>query len=228
MVLDLALIEEGGNIQLVLDSQKKRFAKEDQVKECQEIYITWKKARGDLDTLNMNKNKIQKKIAERKKKDKTDKCEDLLKEKEENDKNIVNQQEKLKELEKHLNEKYSKVGNIVHESVPVADNEDKNEIVSSWGTPNKMKINGKPGSAHHHEVLKWIGGFDPERGSKIGGHKGYFLKGYGVLLNQALLQYGLSFLLKKNYEAMQTPLFMRQQALKATCQLSDFEESIYK
>lgn len=228
MVLDLALIEEGGDVNTVLDSQKKRFKKDDLVKECQEIYVIWKKARGDLDTLNMNRNIIQKKIGERKKKDKTDKCEDLLKDKEENDKNIINQQEKLKELEKSLHEKYSKVGNLVHESVPISNDEEKNEVVSTWGTPNKMKIDGKPGSAHHHEILKWIGGYDAERGSKIGGHKGYFLKGYGVLLNQALLQYGLSFLIKKNYEAIQTPLFMKQQALKATCQLSDFEESIYK
>jgi seryl-tRNA synthetase len=31
-----------------------------------------------------------------------------------------------------------------------------------------------------------------ERGQKIAGHRGYFLKGYGVLLNQALINYGLS------------------------------------
>jgi seryl-tRNA synthetase len=30
-----------------------------------------------------------------------------------------------------------------------------------------------------------------ERGQKIAGHRGYFLKGAGVLLNQALINYGL-------------------------------------
>lgn len=41
-----------------------------------------------------------------------------------------------------------------------------------------------------------------ERGQKISGHRGYFLKGYGVLLNQALINYGLATLLKAEY----TPL----------------------
>ena len=41
-----------------------------------------------------------------------------------------------------------------------------------------------------------------ERGQKIAGHRGYFLKGFGVLLNQALINYGLTFLGNKEY----TPL----------------------
>lgn len=32
-------------------------------------------------------------------------------------------------------------------------------------------------------------------GSRVAGHRAYFLKGMGVLLNQALINYGLSFLM---------------------------------
>jgi seryl-tRNA synthetase len=44
-----------------------------------------------------------------------------------------------------------------------------------------------------------IDGYDPKRGSKIAGHRGYFLKGYGQLLNLALVNFGLQFLIKKGY-----------------------------
>jgi seryl-tRNA synthetase len=44
--------------------------------------------------------------------------------------------------------------------------------------------------------------FDLERGQKVAGHRGYFLKGLGVMLNQALINYGISTLYKENY----TPL----------------------
>ena len=47
-----------------------------------------------------------------------------------------------------------------------------------------------------------IDGYDPKRGRKIAGHRGYFLKNYGVLLNQALINYGLKFLLKKKYDLL--------------------------
>jgi len=35
-----------------------------------------------------------------------------------------------------------------------------------------------------------IDGYDPKRGVKIAGHRGYFLKGAGTLLNLALINYG--------------------------------------
>jgi seryl-tRNA synthetase len=43
---------------------------------------------------------------------------------------------------------------------------------------------------------------DLDRGSKIAGHRGFFLKGLGVLLNQALINYGISFLSKSQYTCM--------------------------
>jgi seryl-tRNA synthetase len=67
-----------------------------------------------------------------------------------------------------------------------------------------------------------------DRGQSIAGHRGYFLKGVGVLLNQALINYGLSFLSNYNYTPLQPPFFMKQSIMKETCQLSDFEENLYK
>ena len=37
----------------------------------------------------------------------------------------------------------------------------------------------------------------------IGGSRCYFLKGDGVLLNQALINYGIAFLANKNYVPLQ-------------------------
>lgn len=120
------------------------------------------------------------------------------------------------------------MGNLVHESVPIDNNEDNNKIERTWGEPNKVKIDGKPGSAHHHEILNWIGGYEPERGQKIAGHRGYYLKGYGCLLNQALIAYGLKFLTQKKYEAVQPPYFMKRDIMSETAQLSDFDDQLYK
>lgn len=123
---------------------------------------------------------------------------------------------------------YSKVGNLVHDTVPVDDNEDNNKIERTWGTPVKREINGKPGSAHHHEILNWIGGYDPERGQKVAGHRGYYLKGYGVLLNQALISYGMKHLNSKGFTPVQPPYFMKKDVMAQTAQLSDFDDQLYK
>jgi len=73
-----------------------------------------------------------------------------------------------------------------------------------------------------------INGFEPDKGAAIAGHRGYFLKGPGVLLNQALINFGLNFLEKKAYTCMQTPYFMKKEIMAKTAQLSDFDEQLYK
>lgn len=73
----------------------------------------------------------------------------------------------------------NKIGNIVHESVPVSKTEDDNKVEKTWGVINEMKITSKPGFCHHHEILMMIDGCDLKRGTKISGHRGYFLKGPG-------------------------------------------------
>lgn len=60
------------------------------------------------------------------------------------------------------------------------------------------------------------------------GSRGYFLKGAGVLLNQALIQHGLAFGLSKGYEPIMTPFFMRQSVMSACAQLSQFDDELYK
>lgn len=122
-----------------------------------------------------------------------------------------------------INVEVNKVGNIVHDSVPVDNNEDNNEIVRTWGQIPDIKITNKRGGLNHHKVLESIGGYDPERGQKIAGHRGYFLKGFGVLLNSALVNFGMKFLMKKGYDLVQPPYFMKKKIMEETCQLSDFE-----
>lgn len=120
------------------------------------------------------------------------------------------------------------MGNIVHESVPVSNDEKDNRVERTWGEISKLKVTGKRGAYHHHEVLEAIDGYDSRRGQKISGHRGYFLKGPGVLLNMSLIQYGLHFLSKRGYTPMQPPYFMKREVMAETCQLGDFDEQLYQ
>ena len=80
----------------------------------------------------------------------------------------------------------------------------------------------------HHEVLTRIDGYDPERGVKIVGHRGYCLTGYGLFLNLALVNYGLEFLWRKGYKPNQPPHFMLREHMAKTAQLEQFDEELYK
>jgi hypothetical protein len=80
----------------------------------------------------------------------------------------------------------------------------------------------------HHEVLTRLDGYDPERGVKVVGHRGYFLKKWGVFLNQAMINYGLEFLSQRDYIPLQTPQFMLKDYMAKTAQLEQFDEELYK
>jgi len=54
------------------------------------------------------------------------------------------------------------------------------------------------------------------------------LTGPGLWLNQALINYGLHFLHKKGHKLIQTPFFMKKEAMKKVAQLEEFDESLYK
>lgn len=86
-----------------------------------------------------------------------------------------------------LHIKIKSIGNYVHESVPVSDNEDNNAVVRTWA-PEGVTVQENKEGIPHHGVLARLAGYDPERGTKIVGHRGYCLTGYGLFLNMALVR----------------------------------------
>lgn len=72
----------------------------------------------------------------------------------------------------------------MHLDVPISKDEANNAVVSQWGEVPELAVDGKTlGKLHHHEIMQCLDMVEFERGQKIAGHRGYFLKGVGVLLN---------------------------------------------
>ncbi|BAO38146.1 seryl-tRNA synthetase [Kluyveromyces marxianus] len=224
--------EKGGNPDLIRKSQVARGASVEIVDEIIADYKEWVKTRFQVDELNKQQNKVQKEIG-LKFKNKEDASE-LLAEK---DRIVAEKKvlaEKEQEQDKQLRFKVNQVGNIVHPSVVVSNDEENNELVRTWMPENVKEVGqvatctGAEAKLSHHEILLRLDGYDPERGVKITGHRGYFFRNYGVFLNQALINYGLSFLASKGYTPLQAPVMMNKDVMAKTAQLSEFDEELYK
>jgi seryl-tRNA synthetase len=116
------------------------------------------------------------------------------------------------------------VGNLLHDSVPVSDNEDNNRLertVGDAGQQFRKKYS-------HVDLIEMIDGVESERGSKIAGNRCYFLKGAGVALEQALIMLAQNLLLDRGYTALSPPIFMRKEVMQEVAQLSQFDEELYK
>ncbi|XMA12405.1 hypothetical protein WAI453_005196 [Rhynchosporium graminicola] len=222
-VLDF-IKEKGGNPEKIKESQRRRFAPEEVVDEVIALYEDHRATQYSATQINSKINETQKAIAV-KRKAKED-AADLMKLKTDLEKEKKSLVDSAAEKDVILRKKIGTIGNYVHDSVTVEQNEDFNSMQRDWA-PEGVKVE-KRDVLSHHEVLTRLDGYDPERGVKVVGHRGYFLKKWGVFLNQALINYGLEFLDSKGYTPLQTPQFMLKEYMAKTAQLEQFDEELYK
>ncbi|TID23117.1 26S proteasome regulatory subunit [Venturia nashicola] len=216
------IVARGGNPDKIKESQRRRGKPEEIVDQVIELFEEQRKARYAVTQHGSTINANQKAIGEIKKAkgDATEllqKKADLEKEKADLEKAAVEKEAALWTLAKT-------VGNYVDDTVPVSNNEDDNKTERTWGdekTKTEVKLS-------HHEVMLRLQAYDPVRGVKLIGHRGYCLTGYGVFLNQALINYGLEFLFNKGYTPNQPPFFLNRDQMAKTAQLSQFDEELYK
>eukprot|EP01071_Lankesteria_metandrocarpae_P013427 Lankesteria_metandrocarpae@DN7170_c0_g1_i1.p1 len=229
--INLLRVEKGGDPDIVRQSEQRRGRDVSVVDKIIDVDKKWRSAVYDAEQNKKEMNAANKEVGKRKSKDKTDACSDLVEKAAE----YKQRQPELEALAVKISQDRDAllhgIGNILHESVPVHTDEAQNPVVRTWNcSAEKLKeYDGKsPGQLHHHQVLSLLGGVDFKRGVEVAGHRAYYLKGYAVMLNQALINYGLSFLRKKGYEPVQPPYFMRREVMSATAELKDFAEMLYQ
>jgi seryl-tRNA synthetase len=183
-------VYKGGNPDKIKESQRRRFAPVEAVDEIIALDEDWRKYVTEVDKTRGVLKKLSTEIGKMKKAGEN--ADEKMAEVSLLKKSISDLESRIEELRGKIDVKVSGIGNYVADDVTVSADEKDNKIVSSWGecAPKGDKL-------FHHELLWMIGGYEPEQGSKVAGARGYFLKGVGVLLNQALINYGLAFLMKK-------------------------------
>jgi len=223
MPLDINLLrtDRGGNPELVKESQRRRNASVELVDEIIAMDADWRRMTGDVDDAKMQRNSVQKEVGKKKKA--KEECDDLVAEIKRIGEVIDGLEAQKAEMKIIIDKKLGSIGNIVDDSVPVHTNEDFNRVERTWGT-----CRDPAGLLNHHDLLWRIGGYEPERGVGVAGHRGYFLRDVGVMLNQAFINYGIAFLRKREYCVLQPPYLMKKDVMAGVAQLEQFDEELYK
>ena len=119
---------------------------------------------------------------------------------------LAEKETKLGETEGALKALIKTVPNIIFDDVPLGGEEDSVEI-KHWGE------NHETGVDHLDYAVSrdWV---DFERGAKVAGAKFYYLKGELALLENALLQYGLSKVLEHGFTYMTVPDMVSSRVLE--------------
>jgi seryl-tRNA synthetase len=116
------------------------------------------------------------------------------------------------------------VPNIPDMSVPEGESDADNVEVRVWGERPAFTFVPKD----HVDLMTSLGMADFERGTKVAGFRGYFLKGDAVLLANALQQLALRHFMAKGFEPIITPSLLRRETFLGTGYLPQGEDDLYK
>ncbi len=174
------------------------------------------------DELRKKKNQVALNISEKKKKGED--ISSILAEM----KNISEELSKLEVDQNDIEKKYLKLAasipNLIHESVPIGEDEESNKEIKKWGNIPKFDFKIKD----HIDISEDLDLVDLERAAKVAGARFYYLKNDLVRLNQALINFGLDFLREKGYSIVQPPYMINRESMEGAVIADDFEEVIYK
>ncbi len=137
---------------------------------------------------------------------------------------MTEQEETLKTVMVEWQKLMLTVPNIPDMSVPEGESDADNLEVKKWGTPTTFDFTPKG----HVELMTALGMADFERGAKVAGFRGYFLKGDGVLLANAIWQLAIKHFGAKGMELMSVPSLVRREAFLGTGYLPQGEDDLYK
>lgn len=131
----------------------------------------------------------------------------------------------LKEVDEALNDKLSRIPNLIHDDVPQGADDTENVEKKKWGTPRTFSFEPKA----HWDLLESLKMADFERAAKIARARFVFLTGEGAKLERALMNYMLTkHTTQHGYREMIAPQLVNPKAMYGTGQLPKFEEDLFK
>jgi seryl-tRNA synthetase len=146
--------------------------------------------------------------------------------------------DEMKIVKEHLTEKEGELGFVMEEwkrlmlgvpnvpdiTVPDGESDEDNMEIRTWGEIPQFSFPAKD----HIELCEKNDLADFERGVKVSGFRGYFLKNGGALLEMALWQYFNQKLVAKGFTPMIVPSLVSKKTLLGTGYLPGGEDDLYK
>jgi len=183
----------------------------------------WRGIKFEVDQLRKKRNSSARMIAAAKKSGDVDAVERTLEEVQSLGSAIEEMESKASSMMKKRDSLRMQVPNLLHEDVPIGENDEKNVEINRHGEPPEFGFDPRT----HNEIIEKNGWVDLTRGAKVSGSRQYFLIGDLARLEMALQQYSTDFLTDKGYTLIQPPLMMNRKSYEGVTDLSDFENVMY-
>lgn len=196
-MLDVKFVRE--NLELVQESAKEKGYKID-VSEVVRLDDQRKAILTEVEALRTRRNEVASKMKGGKP------APELIKEGKTIKLELAEKEQALESAETEVKNFLKQVPNVIMPDVPLGGEECSKEV-KKWGKNHETGVD-------HVDFATNKGWLDFERGAKVAGAKFYYLKGDLALLENALLQYGLSKVLEHGFTYMTVPDMVSSRVLE--------------
>ena len=191
------------NPEMVRADHDKRGIPHDRIDAVIQLDKDWRDALKGMEDARRERNKAAKGIAEAKKSGNKEESDRIMADVKDLGNRIQELDDKANSLLAERDSIRMRIPNLLHDAVPVGDDEGGNTQHSLHGEKPEFEFEPRT----HNELIemnKWV---ELERAAKIAGSRFYFLKGDLARLEMALQTYTVDFLIERGFTFVQPPSY---------------------
>lgn len=170
-MIDIKFLREHPDF--VKENIKKKF-QEDKLPLVDEIILLDKTNRATKlkgDELRANRNRLSAEIGGLMREGKKDEAEKIKKEVSRINEELVNNEKQEADFASQIQEKMMKIPNMIHESVPIGEDDSKNVEVQKYGEPVVPDYE----IPYHTDIMEKLSGIDLDAARRVAGNGFYYL-----------------------------------------------------
>ena len=223
-MIDIKFLRE--NPDLVRENIKKKFQNHKLILVDEILDLDKKNRETKLngDELRMKRNSLSSEIGNLMKNGKKDEAESIKSQVQKI--NIeLEENEKLElEYSNAITEKMMKIPNMIHESVPIGEDDSKNVEIEKFGEPIVPDYE----IPYHADIMENLNGLDLDSARRVAGNGFYYLMGNIARLHSAILSYARDFMINKGFTYCIPPYMIRSDVVTGVMSFEEMDAMMYK
>ncbi len=223
-MIDIKFLRE--NPELVKENIKKKFQdhKLVLVDEVLDLDVKNREIKLKGDELRSKRNTLSSEIGNLMKQGKKDEAEAIKAEVQAVNAALVETEKLEEEYSAQIQDRMMKIPNIIHDSVPIGEDDSKNVEIEKFGEPIVPSYE----VPYHADIMESLSGLDLDSARRVAGNGFYYLMGDVARLHSAILSYARDFMINKGFTYCIPPYMIRSSVVTGVMSFEEMDAMMYK
>ena len=223
-MIDIKFLRE--NPEIVKENIRKKFQNHKLVlvDEVLELDVKNREAKLHGDELRSSRNSLSSQIGMLMKQGNKDEAENIKAKVQKINEELTENEKQEAYYAEEIKKRMMKIPNIIHESVPIGENDTKNVEVQKYGEPFVPDYE----IPYHAEIMESLSGLDLDSARRVAGNGFYYLIGDIARLHSSILSYARDFMINKGFTYCIPPYMIRSDIVKGVMSFEEMDAMMYK